>query len=166
MPPAAPNVSLRPVTPADDEFLLMVYGRSREAELNQVVWEEGQKEAFVAWQFKMQRQDYESRFADTEYAVVLADGEQVGRIWIARDEREIHLLDIAILPDFQNRGVGTILMKRLIDESHRTGKRLRHTVFMLNADAHRFYERLGFVDIEDAGAYKRMEYSGKVMSDE
>ena len=161
MTPAPPNVTLRAVTPADDEFLLMVYGRSRDAELDQVVWPEGQKEAFVAWQFKMQREEYEARFPDTEYAVVLADEEPVGRIWIARDEREIHLLDIAILPEFQNRGIGTVLMKRLIDESHRTGKRLRHTVFMLNADAHRFYERLGFVDIEDAGAYKRMEYSRK-----
>jgi len=31
-------------------------------------------------------------------------------------------------------------------------------VFVLNNDAHRFYERLGFVVIEDFGAYKHMEY--------
>ena len=30
--------------------------------------------------------------------------------------------------------------------------------FVLNDNAHRFYERLGFVVIEDVGAYKHMEY--------
>ncbi len=31
-------------------------------------------------------------------------------------------------------------------------------VFSLNNNAHRFYERLGFVVIEDLGAYKHMEW--------
>jgi ribosomal protein S18 acetylase RimI-like enzyme len=31
-------------------------------------------------------------------------------------------------------------------------------VFALNDNAQRFYERLGFVVIEDLGAYKHMEY--------
>jgi hypothetical protein len=52
-------------------------------------------------------------------------------------------------------------------EAARAGKLLRHMVFVLNNDAHRFYERLGFVVIEDIGAYKHMEYRAEeVMSDE
>ncbi len=31
-------------------------------------------------------------------------------------------------------------------------------VFVLNQDAQRFYERLGFVVIEEFGAYKHMEW--------
>jgi hypothetical protein len=31
-------------------------------------------------------------------------------------------------------------------------------VFVANSEAHRFYERLGFVMIEDLGAYKHMEW--------
>jgi hypothetical protein len=31
-------------------------------------------------------------------------------------------------------------------------------VFVLNNDAHRFYEQLGFRTIEDLGAYKHMEW--------
>ena len=38
------------------------------------------------------------------------------------------------------------------------GKALRHMVFVLNQDAQRFYERLGFVVIEELGAYKHMEW--------
>ena len=153
-----PNVTLRAVTPADDEFLFAVYGSSRAEELAQVQWAEGQQEQFLRWQFELQRRDYDSRFPDAEYAVILFDESQAGRIWIERDDQEIHLLDIAILPEFQNRGIGTLLLQQLIDESARTQKPLHHTVFVLNADAHRFYERLGFVDIDEVGAYQRMEY--------
>jgi len=31
-------------------------------------------------------------------------------------------------------------------------------VFVLNDNAHRFYERLGFITIEDLGGYKHMEW--------
>ena len=73
---------------------------------------------------------------------------------------QIRLLDIALLAEFQNRGVGTVLLRRLIDEAARTKKPLRHMVFMLNTDAKRFYERLGFVVFEEVGAYLHMELQG------
>lgn len=106
----------------------------------------------------MQRREYDARFPDAEYDVILVDELEAGGIWIGEDEEQIRLLDIAILPQFQNRGLGTRLLKRLVDESKLADKPLRHMVFVLNNDAHRFYERLGFVIIEDLGAYKHMEW--------
>jgi predicted GNAT family acetyltransferase len=50
-------------------------------------------------------------------------------------------------------------MRQLIAEATQSNKVLRHMVFMLNANAHRFYERLGFVVIEDLDAYKHMEWA-------
>jgi hypothetical protein len=38
-------------------------------------------------------------------------------------------------------------------------------VFVLNPNAHRFYERLGFVVIDDLGAYKHMEWQPLQASD-
>jgi ribosomal protein S18 acetylase RimI-like enzyme len=152
-------LTLRRVTTDDDAFLLSVYGSTRAQELDQVQWEDGQREAFLKWQFEMQRREYDARFPDAEYDVILIDGEPAGRIWIGRREDEIRLLDIAILTAFQNRGAGTMLLRKLMDEAKVTGKRLRHMVFVLNNDAHRFYERLGFVVIEDLGGYKHMEFT-------
>ena len=149
---------MRAVTDDDDAFLLSVYDSTRTEELDQVQWEEGQREAFLKWQFEMQRREYDTRFPDAEYDLILIDGEPAGRIWIGRTDEEIRLLDIAILTAFQNRGAGTILLRRLIDEAKATGKRLRHMVFVLNNNAHRFYERLGFVEIDDVGGYKHMEW--------
>lgn len=149
---------LRPVAATDEEFLLSVYASTRADELAQAEWQQGQQRAFVKWQFDLQRREYDARFPDAEYSLILIDNHPAGRIWIGRDSEEIRLLDIALLPEFQNRGCGTLLLRRLITESEHAGKRLRHMVFVLNNDAHRFYERLGFTIIEDLGAYKHMEF--------
>jgi ribosomal protein S18 acetylase RimI-like enzyme len=156
--PDGGTLALRTVTPDDEAFLLFAYDSSRAEELAQVAWQEGQKEAFVRWQFDMQRREYDLRFPDAEYDVILVDGQPAGRIWIGRDAVEIHLLDIVVLPEFQNRGVGGALLRSLIDEAKQTGKALRHMVFVMNTDAIRFYERLGFTVIEELGAYKHMEW--------
>jgi GNAT superfamily N-acetyltransferase len=154
----ASALRLRSVTLDDDPFLLSVYASTRAEELDQVEWAEGQREAFLKWQFEMQRREYDVRFPDAEYDLIEIDGQPVGRIWIGRTDQEIRLLDIALLPQFQNRGAGTALINWLIEEAKASGKRLRHMVFVLNNNAHRFYERLGFVEIEDLGGYKHMEW--------
>ncbi len=156
------TVELRPIANSDDQFLLGLYASTREDELAQAEWAEGQKEMFLRWQFDLQRREYDARFPDAAYNVIFVDQQPAGRIWVGSDEEQIRLLDIALLPQFQNRGVGTALLRRLMEEAARQGKLLRHMVFVLNNDAHRFYERLGFSMIEDLGAYKHMEWRGGI----
>jgi GNAT superfamily N-acetyltransferase len=159
--PRGGTLTRRPVTPEDDAFLLSVYASTRDRELSQVEWPEGQREVFLRWQFDLQRKEYDARFPDARYEVILIDGEPAGRIWTGSNYEQIRLLEIGILPQFQNRGAGTLLLRQLIEEAKAARKPLRHMVFVLNDDAHRFYERLGFTMIEDLGAYKHMEYGGK-----
>ena len=156
--PDGGTVELRPVSESDNEFLLAIYGSTRADELAQVEWPEGQREIFLRWQFDLQRSEYNTRFPDADYRVIVIDGQPAGRIWIGADDEQIRLLDIALLPEFQNRGVGTALLERLKSEAQNAGKALRHMVFVLNNNADRFYERLGFKKIEDFGAYKHMEW--------
>jgi GNAT superfamily N-acetyltransferase len=156
--PAGNTLTLRRARTDDEEFLLALYGSTREEELAQVEWAEGQKDLFLGWQFQLQRSEYETRFPDADYYVVLLDDQPAGRIWIGSDDEQIRLLDIALMPEFQNRGAGTVLLRALMDEASSAAKPLRHMVFVLNSDGHRFYERLGFVVIDDLGAYKHMEW--------
>ena len=155
--PGGAVVSLRPVCADDEEFLLAVYASTRADELAQVPWSEAQKAAFVRMQFDAQRRDYDARFPAAEYDVLLLDARPVGRLWLGRDDEQIRLLDIALLPEAQKRGVGSAILERLIEEARQTGKILRHMVFVLNPDAQRFYERLGFRVFEEVGAYRHME---------
>jgi len=156
--PNNPDVSLRPVTDADQEFLIGVYAGTRADELAQTNWDDSQKDAFIRWQYQMQKQEYDTRYPDARYDVILVDGVPAGRIWVGADDTQIRLLDIAVIREFQNRGVGTHLLRQLMDEATRDNKALRHMVFVLNDNAFRFYERLGFKTIEDLGGYKHMEW--------
>jgi len=159
--PGGGTLTLRPVGPADEEFLIALYASTREEELSQVQWPDGQREQFVRWQAAMQRREYEARYPDAEYNVVLLDDRPAGRLWVGRDSEQIRLLDIALLPEFQNRGAGTALLGLLVEEARRTGKALRHMIFVLNEGGRRFYERLGFEVIEVVnGAYLHMEWRG------
>jgi len=151
-------VELRPVAESDNEFLLALYASTRADELAQAEWAEGQQEMFLRWQFNLQRREYDTRFPDADYRVIVIDRQPAGRIWIGADDEQIRLLDIALLPEFQNRGVGTALLERLKSQAQSAGKALRHMVLVLNNNADRFYERLGFRKIEDFGAYKHMEW--------
>jgi ribosomal protein S18 acetylase RimI-like enzyme len=158
--PDGGTVELRPISESDNAFLLSVYASTREDELAQAEWGEGQKEMFLRWQFDLQRREYETRFPNADYCVIVLDRQPAGRIWVGADDEQIRLLDIALLPQFQNRGVGTALLERLKRHAGSERKALRHMVFVLNNNAERFYERLGFKKIEDFGAYKHMEWRG------
>lgn len=151
------RVSLRAVRPEDDDFLLEVYGSTRADEMALVPWTEEQKKAFLRMQLDAQRRDYEAHFPAADYHLIMLDDKSVGRIWVARLPDEIHLLDIALLPAYQGRGIGTLLLRQLIDEAEGGGKKLSHTVFKLNEGARRFYERLGFELVSEMGMYLVME---------
>ncbi|MDQ3919756.1 MAG: GNAT family N-acetyltransferase [Acidobacteriota bacterium] len=157
---AAPRVELRPAAPEDYEFLLEVYASTRADELAQVPWDDATKRAFCRQQYDAQKADYDARFPAARYDVILLDGRPAGRIWVERDDGEIRLLDIALLPWAQRRGVGSSLVGELIEEARASGRRLRHMVFMYNEGARRLYERLGFVVFEEQGAYLHMEWRG------
>lgn len=151
-------ISLRPVLPEDEDILLKIYASTRESEMQQAAgWSNEQKETFLRWQLDMQRRDYEKRFPQADYQIILFEGKPAGRLWVGRTPEQIRLLDVAILPEFQNRRIGTHLLRNLIKESEETNVPLRHMIFKLNTAARRFYERLGFRLIEDERMYLLME---------
>ncbi|MBV9928787.1 MAG: GNAT family N-acetyltransferase [Acidobacteria bacterium] len=156
------EVELRPATPDDYEELVAIYASTRAPELAQVPWTDEQKMHFCRSQYDAQKADYDRRYPNPQYDLILLEGRTAGRLWVGRDEELIHMLDIAILPWAQGQGVGTALIRQLIEEARASGKRLRHMVFMMNEGARRLYERLGFVVFEEVnGAYFHMEWRGE-----
>jgi len=63
--------------------------------------------------------------------------------WLVVDE--IHINNVAILPELRGRGMGTALMHRVFEEARQLGaKRATLEVRASNQGARRLYERLGF----------------------
>jgi ribosomal protein S18 acetylase RimI-like enzyme len=74
---------------------------------------------------------------------------KAGRIWIARLPDSFHLVDIAILPQSQNSGIGTNLVRGLQREAEPAQMPVRLSVFRFNEGSVRFHQRLGFTVIRE-----------------
>lgn len=151
-----PGVGLRPVTAADEPFLLRVYATTRADELARVPWSDADKAAFVAHQFAAQSAHYAQHYTGMSRHVVRVDGADAGRLLVARWEREIRIVDITLLPEFRGAGAGTELLRGLMDEASAAGKALSIHVERENP-AMSLYVRLGFRPVGDEGVYLRME---------
>ncbi len=139
------NVSLRPVEPADEGFLLGLYATTRADELALTNWTDGQKAAFVRHQFDAQTNHYREHYPTATFDVILVDGEPAGRLYVDRWSEETRIMDVALLPEWRGRGIGGELIQQIQTE----GRDVSVHVERFNP-AQRLYERLGF-EHEDAG---------------
>src|SRR5690349_756765 len=137
------SITLRPVGPDDHEFLLAVYASTRADELALTPWTEEQRQAFVSWQFTAQQEHYAKHYPAANHDVIMFDGRPVGRLYVGRLDDEIRIVDITILPAERNAGIGSYLIKQLLDEATRIGKITQIYVEDFNP-SRRLFERLGF----------------------
>jgi ribosomal protein S18 acetylase RimI-like enzyme len=151
------EVALRPETPGDEGFLRAVYAWTRAEELERTPWNDEQKAAFVAMQFEAQRAYYREVYPDAAYDVVVIDGQDAGRLYVARLPEEIRVVDISLLPEFRGRGIGATLLGDVQAEAAASGRKVVIHVEQQNR-AKNLYVRLGFVPVEDLGIYLRMEW--------
>ena len=152
-----PPVTLRPVTPEDEPFLYEVYATTRAEELAQVPWNEAQREAFLKMQFNAQQTHYRTYYPVSTHDIILLGTQPVGRLYVAREDDAIRILDITILPEHRNKGIGTPLIKSLMDEAAQAGKPLSIYVENYNP-SYRLFERLGFSQIGGDGINCLMEW--------
>ena len=80
-----------------------------------------------------------------EYRCVMADGEKCAYFRLCRDGE---LDDLYVLPGFQNRGIGSAILRKCLEESENA---LYLYVFSPNTRAVSLYERFGFVSCETVG---------------
>ena len=151
------SITFRPITPDDEDFLFGLYASTRKEELALTNWTETEKEAFLRQQFNAQHQFYMQQFTKAKFDILLVDNKPAGRLYVDRREDEIRLIDIALLPEYRNKGIGTSLLTELLGEAKKINKPLRIHVEKYNP-ALNLYQRLGFKEINDAGVYYLMEW--------
>lgn len=148
---------MREACDGDEPFLYDLYASTRAEEMAAWGLEAAQQEMFLELQFSAQRRHYEMAYAEADHRVVLFDGKPAGRLLVFRSELEIILVDIALLPEHRNRGIGAALIDELLGEAERSSKPVRLHVVKENR-ARRLYERLGFEIIQDLGIHFKMEW--------
>ncbi|MBV6727455.1 GNAT family N-acetyltransferase [Nocardioides daeguensis] len=144
--------------PEDAPFLLELYGASRADELDQVTWAPGQREAFLRMQHDIQTAQYRAAYPDGAFWVVEVAGRAAGRLTLARWPDRIHVVDLALLPEVRGQGIGSTLLRDVLDEAAATGRGVSLHVEVTNLRAARLYERLGFTDAGQRGIHRLLEW--------
>ena len=101
-------------------------------------------------QFAAQHKYYQSEYPDAEYQIILLGDHPIGPVYVDRRAAEIRILDITLIPEYRNRGIGTALIRALIAEGKKTDKPV--SIYVDNfGGAASLFERLGFSKVENNG---------------
>ena len=152
---SVPAIHLDPVCASDEAFLYRTFASTRMDEMALTGWNEEQRESFLRMQFEAQRRSYQLQIPNAEYWVIRSAETSAGRLIVDRSAKEIHVVDIALLPEFRARGIGSTLMKAIMSEATEGAKVVRLHVERFNP-ALRWYERLGFETIHSGPIYLEM----------
>jgi len=143
-------LKLSPVDNFDAPFLLMVYASTRSKEMAVVSWSDEQKRIFLEMQFQAQHNYYLSRYPNASYSIINLEGQPIGRLYVERQEDKIKILDITVLPEYRNRGVGTKLIAEILQAGEQAEKPVQIYIESYNPSANLF-SRLGFHPTAEEG---------------
>jgi GNAT superfamily N-acetyltransferase len=142
---AEPSIRLRPAADADADFVLRV----TEACMRRYV-----EQTWGRWDAELTR----SQFSAATHRIVECGGRDIGCIQLTETAEGLHLQRLFLLPEHQNRGIGTRLMRDILERARAAGKPVRLRVLAVNP-ARRFYERLGFAVRRSTAERHEMEWT-------
>lgn len=151
--------ALRPESEDDTPFLKALYASTREEELAQVQdWSADQKREFLDMQFRAQRHHYRTHIPGCRFDVLEHRGTPLGRLYLEPRPARLHIVDIALMPEWRRKGIGTAILEALLRTGREQGKAVGIMVEKFNPARH-LYSRLGFTEVEDHGVYLEMEWT-------
>ena len=126
------SISLRVAVAADETVLFDVYASARCEEVQAWGWTPEQQRIFLRMQFDARRRSYRAEWPEAVESIVLEDDTPVGGMMVARSSAELRLLDIAVLSQHRNRGLGSRLILDLIHAAAEAKLPLRLSVAKWN----------------------------------
>jgi ribosomal protein S18 acetylase RimI-like enzyme len=146
---------LRPEREDDLAFRLRLFGDSRP---DLALLPPAAREQLMGLQFRAQTMSYRAQFPQARFDIIELDGVAIGRIVVDRSPAALRIVDQALVPPCRNLGIGSAIMRALMQEADRTRRILRLHVASNNDAAMRLYVRLGFVPVETSAAHIELEW--------
>lgn len=140
------RLTFRAATAADLPFLLELRRRTMSEHLRRSGVEPSDSE---------RTQRVLARFECAE--VIELAGTPIGLLKVARDGKQWTLIQIQIAPEKQGKGVGSAILKKLLDEATRSQATVSLSVLKANP-ARRLYERFGFRTVAESAHAYDMEF--------
>jgi ribosomal protein S18 acetylase RimI-like enzyme len=155
MPPA--GITLRPQTEDDFEFMAELYASTREEELRDIGWTDDFKRTFLRAQFEAQWAHYSEHYHDASFRIIERNGERIGRLYTWQNADDLRIVDIALMPHARGAGIGSALLRELMDDAAGGGRSVSIHVERFNPALH-LYQRLGFEHVDEHGVYYLMKW--------
>jgi ribosomal protein S18 acetylase RimI-like enzyme len=150
-------VTIRPERPDDEAFRYRLFCDSRQPEF--ALLPPDIYERVMRHQFHAQTVGYRGEFPRARFDIIEHAGRPIGRIVVDRPGDMVHIVDQAIIPELRGRGIGTAIMRSLMNEAAATGLPVRLKVASSNDPSMRLYLRLGFVPIQSVPLYIELEWA-------
>lgn len=151
-------IQLVPISESDLPFLFQVYASTREREMEQAGWPPAARHEFLSMQFQIQHAQYTSRPDHGQYYKIRFQDQDVGRIYLDAGQGEIHVVDIAILSAFRNRGIGTAVLRAVMAAAREAGAAVSLHVEK-DSPAVRLYGGLGFQSVSGSETHAFMRWT-------
>lgn len=161
--PAIPlALRLRPVCAQDEALLFELFAADKRAELAAAGMTAAQVEMLIQMQYRGRKRTYAVLYPEAEDSILIAeDSALAGRLLLHRGENRWRIVDIAVLPPYRSRGLGTAVLKECQAQCARAGARLELQVAKTNP-ARLLYERMDFRAAgEDAMAIEMVWSAGR-----
>jgi ribosomal protein S18 acetylase RimI-like enzyme len=146
--------SLRPARADDYDFLIALHEATMREYVDRV-W---------GWDDEEQERILRSRFRPEGWQIVQSENQDIGMLVVEDEPGGIRIAEIELLPAWQERGIGSAIIRWLMGKAARTGKPLTLRVLRVNERARALYVRLGFRPYKEieTHVYLRWSSPGKV----
>lgn len=139
------RLALRAAEPSDEPFLTRLLAQVRATEF--ALLPAALADTLLAQQREAQRLSITGRPGGREEIAVDGTGTPVGRLATAHDGDGLRLVDLTIEATYRGRGLGTQLVRVVLDRAAADGLPVSLRVDHRNPAARRLYEREGFVEV-------------------
>jgi len=135
------GLRLRAAIEDDEEFLRTLFAQTN-VTLQSLPLE--LQTALLDMQYRGRELTYSTQYPEAQNSIICLDEDTcVGRLLMDRRAETFRVIDLAILPQWQGRGIGSGILKDLAQESRHRGVKLHLRVTKENR-ALELYLRLGF----------------------
>ena len=145
------QVSLRTVSSDDFDFGF---------EVTEFAMRDYIEQTWGLWDDALHRRHHAATFTPDTHQVILVAGERAGILAVEQHPEHVRLEKLYLLPGARNRGVGSQVLRSVMQPAIASGRPVRLRVLAVNTPAQRFYARHGFVVVAATPERLFMEAGG------
>ena len=139
------RIGYRAAVEKDVDFLYSLHVATMKQYVDQV-W---------GWEDVYQESLFRKNYVPANIQIIEYDDKDIGMLSVEEREGDVFLSTIEIRPEYQGKGIGTAIIKKMVADSAKKTKPVTLQVLKVNP-AKGLYERLGFEVVEETKTHYRM----------